>query len=150
ALNGVTSLASNLNTVAVGAQPIVTNLSTVTAQLNHPGALGEWLLPSNITENLNSTLISANNTVDTANTNLENLNLAIINLANITSNLNHQVQMNSNILSQLSTAVRDADDFVQGLKHHWLLRSAFKKKNTNAPPTMPAQPSGSPKDRGAY
>jgi hypothetical protein len=28
---------------------------------------------------------------------------------------------------------------VQGLKHHWLLRSAFKKPKTNAPPeTMKA------------
>jgi len=28
----------------------------------------------------------------------------------------------------------DSDDFVQGLKRHWLLRSAFKAENkTNAP-----------------
>jgi hypothetical protein len=27
----------------------------------------------------------------------------------------------------------DTDDFIQGLKRHWLLRSAFKTKATNAP-----------------
>jgi len=143
ALSGVSSLTSNLNTVAVGAQPIVTNLSTVTAQLDHPGALGEWLLPTNLNANLDAT-------VATANTNLQNLNATILNLADLTSNLNHQVQMNSNILSQLSTAVRDADDFVQGLKHHWLLRSAFKKQNTNSPPAKAVQPGTPQKGRGAY
>ena len=54
-------------------------------------------------------------------------------LADITSNLNAQVQANTNMLSSISKIVVDTDDFVQGLKRHWLLRSAFKKA-TNAPP----------------
>ena len=63
----------------------------------------------------------------------------LINLANITSNLDAQVQSNSNILSSVSKIVVDTDDFVQGLKRHWLFRSAFKNENTaaaktNAPP----------------
>jgi len=38
------------------------------------------------------------------------------------------------MLGAISKTVGDADDFVQGLKHHWLLRSAFKKENkTNTP-----------------
>jgi hypothetical protein len=55
------------------------------------------------------------------------------NLAGITSNLNAQVQANSNILWGISKTVTDADDLMQGLKRHWFLRSAFKAKATNAP-----------------
>jgi hypothetical protein len=42
----------------------------------------------------------------------------------------------------------DADDLVQGLKRHWLLRSAFRTK-TNAPAMAPtvAPRLGSPKDQ---
>ncbi len=36
------------------------------------------------------------------------------NLANITSNLNAQVQANSNMLGGISKTVMDTDDFVQG------------------------------------
>jgi hypothetical protein len=73
--------------------------------------------------------------VDT-DTNLNALTLGIgqtlENLADITSNLNAQVQANSNLLWGISKTVTDSDDFVQGLKRHWLLRSAFKTKATNA------------------
>ena len=67
--------------------------------------------------------------VDTnLNTLIEQVGLTLDNVANITSNLNVQVQANSNLLWGISKTVRDTDDFIQGLKHHWLLRSAFKKK----------------------
>jgi hypothetical protein len=36
-------------------------------------------------------------------------------------------------LGSLSKIVTDTDDFVQGLKRHWFLRSAFTVKATNAP-----------------
>jgi hypothetical protein len=68
------------------------------------------------------------------------------NLANITSNLNAQVQANTNMLGNISKAVADTDDLVQGLKRHWLFRSAFKKENaeqhtkTNAPITRLMSP----------
>jgi hypothetical protein len=52
-------------------------------------------------------------------------------VADITSNLNAQVQANPNMLSGITKAVRDTDDFIQGLKRHWLLRSAFKRQATN-------------------
>lgn len=146
-LASATTLTSNLNLVALGAQPIVSNLVPVTAQLNHPGALGEWLIPTNVNEKLDSVMGGADTAVGNLNTNLENLNTTILNLADLTSNLNHQVQVNSNILSRLSTAVKDADDFVQGLKHHWLLRSAFKKQRTNAPPARRSEPAISPKQQ---
>jgi len=135
------NLTSNLNAVAVGARPAVSNLTVLTTQLNQPGALGDWLLPTNINQKLDSVLGGADTTLNTANTTLavlaENLNRSLENLANITSNLNTQVQMNTNILGGISRAVVDADDLVQGLKRHWLLRSAFKTKATNAPPAAP-------------
>jgi hypothetical protein len=40
------------------------------------------------------------------------------------------VDANTNLLTGISKTIVDADDMVQGLKRHWLLRSAFK---TNAP-----------------
>jgi len=79
----------------------------------------------------------AQGVVANVDTNLILLSVTLDHLADITSNLNAQVQANSNMLGVISKTVRDADDFVQGLEHHWLLRSAFKKENkgeTNAPP----------------
>ncbi|HXT10218.1 MAG TPA: MlaD family protein [Candidatus Angelobacter sp.] len=150
-LANATTLTSNLNTVAFSAQPVVSNLSLLTGQLNRPGALGDWLLPTNVNEKLDSLMGNANADVATLNTNLDNLNLTLLHLADITSNLNQQVQMNSSMLSSITKTVNDADDFVQGLKHHWLLRSAFKKENqkTNAPPRV-RNPALSPKQKGAY
>ena len=148
-LSNSASLTSNFNAIALGVLPAVSNLDFITANLKQPGALGEWLLPTNINSKLDSTLGDASLLLTSANTNLANLNLAnldlaLINLANITSNLNVQVQANSNMLTSISSAVVDADTFVQGLKNHWLLRSAFKTKSTdetkstNAPSFKPA------------
>jgi hypothetical protein len=148
-LTSATTLTSNLNTVAVGAQPAVSNLTILTAQLNRPGALGDWLLPTNVNQKLDSAMGNADAAVANLNTNLANLNLSLLHLADLTSNLNQQVQVNTNILSNVSKAVVDTDDLVQGLKHHWLLRSAFKKENkkenTNAAPEKSTKPALSPK-----
>ena len=57
----------------------------------------------------------------------------LLNLSGITSNLNAQVQANSFVLSEISSLVSDADDFVQGLKRNWLLRSSFKSETNPAP-----------------
>ena len=67
----------------------------------------------------------------------ERLALSLDHLAEITSNLNAQVQANTNMLGSISAAVSHADELIQGLKRHWLLRSAFKTKTTNAPPARP-------------
>ena len=82
-------------------------------------------------EQLQGALTNANALLANTDTNLTAI---LLQLADITSNLNAQVQANTNMLSSLSKTVADADDFVQGLKRHWLLRSAFKTKATNAPP----------------
>jgi ABC-type transporter Mla subunit MlaD len=146
------NLASNLNAVALDARPAVSHLAAATAQLDRPGALGDWLLPTNINRNLELTLTNANATLVAVNTNLSflagSLDRSLENLAALTSNLNAQVETNTNILSQISDAIVHTDELVQGLKHHWLLRSAFKTKATNAPTAAPAEPLRSPKDRG--
>lgn len=86
---------------------------------------------SNLNLRLDATLV----TVDTNVTVLAgNLNSTLLNLADITSNLNSQVQSNDQILSSISKLVVDADNLVQGLKKHWLLRGVFEKLNaTNSP-----------------
>jgi hypothetical protein len=156
-LSNTANLSSNWSVVALDARPAVSNLTALTAQFNQPGALGEWLLPTNINQRLESALgsadaafASADTALTSANTNLavlaENLSRSLDNLANLTSNLNSQVQANTNILGELSRAIVDADSFVQGLKHHWLLRSAFRTKRTNAAPAVPPEQLRSPKD----
>ena len=86
----------------------------------------------------------ANSTLTGIDTNLaylvEKLAGSLDNLSDITSNLNAQVQLNTNMLSSISDAVVHTDQLVQGLKRHWLLRSAFKEKATNKPPTRVTVP----------
>jgi uncharacterized phage infection (PIP) family protein YhgE len=152
-LSNSATLTSTLTEVALAARPAVSNLAAATANLSQPGALGEWLLPTNINRRLEATLESAHATMDSANTNLaalaQNLSRSLDNLAGVTSNLNQQVAANSNILSGISQTVTHADQFVEGLKHHWLLRSAFRSKNTNAPSvTGPSSSLRAPKDGG--
>lgn len=147
--NGST-LMSNLNLVAVTARPAVSNLAAATAHLDHPGALGEWLLPTNLNAQLEGTLTNASAVMATANTNLAvlvaNLNRSLDNLANLTSNLNAQVQANTNLVTAISDAITHADQFLQGLKHHWLFRSAFKSKAPKPAPAPPADKLRAPKD----
>ncbi|MBI5384855.1 MAG: MCE family protein [Verrucomicrobia bacterium] len=149
-LSNANEITLHLDGLLVGASPVVANLGAVTTNLNAitgtlrdtKGALGEWLLPTNIQQELVLLLPNVNTTITNVNTNLvsvvSNLNKSLENLAGITSNLHAQVQMNTNILSSISDAVVHTDDFIQGLKRHWLLRSAFKPKPTNAPPVRPA------------
>ena len=155
-LSNSTRLTAHLDETTLELQPGLRNLTLLSAQLtNGPGALGEWLLPTNLNQQLSTTLVSAHaslqaagNTLTNVDTNLvmlaTGLNKTLINLASATSNLNAQVQANDKILSQLSAAVIHADEFVQGLKRHWLLRSAFKEKPTNQSPreVRPSTPKG--------
>lgn len=137
-LSNSASLTSNLNVVAENVQPVLTNMTFITAQLQGPGTLGEWLIPTNMHRQLDAALTNVNSTVSNADSNLlvlaESLTKSLNNLADVTSNLNNQVQANTNILTQLSDTIVHSDEFIQGLKRHWLLRSAFKPKKTNTPP----------------
>lgn len=133
-LGNSAALASNLNVVALGVQPVVSNVNFLTTELRGPGALGQWALGTNGQQSLDNTLANANLLLAHSDTNLtvlmESFGETLEHLAAITSNLNAQVQANTNMLGSISQAVVDTDDLVQGLKRHWLLRSAFKKKPT--------------------
>jgi ABC-type transporter Mla subunit MlaD len=133
-LDNAANATSNLNTAMVEARPMITNFAIVSEQLREPGGLGVWALGTNGDWQIQTALTNLNSLLENTDTNFGTL---LINLANITSNLNAQVQANTNLLGGISKAVTDADDLVQGLKRHWLLRSAFKHKATNAPPSKP-------------
>jgi ABC-type transporter Mla subunit MlaD len=145
-LDNAATATSNLNVTLVEARPMITNFALVSAQLREPGGPLVWALGTNGNEQLQGSLTNANALLGHTDTNLNtllghtdtNLTALLINLADITSNLNAQVQANSNILGSISKIVVDTDNLVQGLKRHWLLRSAFKQENaaakTNAPP----------------
>ena len=130
-LDNAVNATSNLNTTIVAAQPMLTNFTLVSAQLREPGGPLVWALGTNGNGQLQGALTNVNSLLANTDTNLAAL---LINLSDITSNLNAQVQANTNLLGGISKSVADADDLVQGLKRHWLLRSAFKTKATNAPP----------------
>jgi ABC-type transporter Mla subunit MlaD len=129
-LDNTAAATSNLNTTIAGTQPLLTNFAMLSEQLREPGGLGVWLLGTNGAQQTATVMTDVD-------TNLILLSLTLDHLADITSNLNLQVQANTNLLGGIAKSVADTDSFIQGLKHHWFLRSAFKKENkakTNAPP----------------
>ncbi|MBI3879325.1 MAG: MCE family protein [Verrucomicrobia bacterium] len=155
ALPGILALTNQIHTV-------LTNVAAITSNLHDPnGSLGQWLFPVDTKAKLDGVLTNANATITTAHTTLtnvtttlgtartfmqdtdtnlsttvSNLNLTLLNLANITSNLHSQIDQNTNLVTGINKAILDADDLMQGLKKHWLLRSAFKTNavKTNTPP----------------
>ena len=129
-LDNTANATSNLNAAVVEARPALTNFAVLSGQLREPGGLGVWALGTNGEQQVQSALTNASSILAHTDTNLEAI---LIHLSDITSNLNAQVQANTNLLGGISKAVTDADNLVQGLKRHWLLRSAFKTKATNAP-----------------
>jgi len=132
-LNNTAQATSNLNITIMDTHPLLTNANLTIARLD---------------TNVNQTITQIDPLLANANlfvSNLDtNITATLINLSGITSNLNAQVQANSNMLAGISKTVHDSDDFIQGLKHWWLLRSTFKKQHekelreTNQPPSMPA------------
>lgn len=136
-LTNADNILRHTDELLVSAKPIVTNFSQISSNLSGPrGSLGEWLLPTNINAQLQTTLGSASSTLGAAQTNLNllssNILVSLENVANLTSNLNAQVQANALILSQISELIVHSDEMVQGLKRHWLLKSAFGAQ-TNQP-----------------
>lgn len=146
-------MTSNLNALVANAQPLVTNLTAISENLREPkGSLGEWILPTNIhrqleitLDNAGGALTNASGTLSSVRTNLDllaaNINRSLTNLAELTGNLNAQVQANSFILSEISALIVSLDDMVQGLKRHWLLRSSFGAQPPAAPPQSLLEPS---------
>ena len=143
-LDNAANATSNLNTTIIAAQPLVTNFAVISAQLREPGGLGVWALGTNGNGQIQGALTNLNVLLADTDTNLnaltESIGVTLENLAGITSNLNAQVQANSNLLWGISKTVTDTDEMVQGLKRHWLLRSAFRPAVTNQPPAKHRPP----------
>lgn len=133
--------------------PILTNVTVITGNLRNPnGSLGEWLIPPKLNSQLHDTLNSARLTLDSAHSTLDDtdtnvtrlaldLDKSLEHLADLTSNLNSQVQRNTNILSDISTTIVHTDDLIQGLKREWFLRGAFKTKKPKPTNSIEAAPS---------
>jgi len=151
-LDNSSALASNLNVVARSLRPAATNLALLSSELRGPGALGQWALGTNGQQELTAALGNANRAIVDIDTNLvavlENVSRSLNNFADITSNLNAQVQANTNMLGSISTMVQNTDGLVQGLKQHWLLRSAFKKDEDTTSAQPPAKRVTSPRNGG--
>ena len=151
-LTNAANAVTKLDTVIHNAQLIATNLADITTRLRDPhGSLGEWLLPTSLQlqlqqtlTNANAALITANSTLTTVDTNLTalvvNLGRSLDHLANLTSNLSSQVQGNTNLVTAISDAITHTDDLVQGLKRHWLLRSAFRGQTNQRAKREAAKP----------
>jgi ABC-type transporter Mla subunit MlaD len=158
-LTNVMEITANANELLRNAKPIVANAAEITENLKNPrGSLGEWVIPiamnyqiTRLLTNANLTVANVDSTVTNANTNLvavfSNITASLENLAAITGNLNEQVQKNNNIVSSVSHLIIDTDDMVQGLKKHWLLRSAFKNKEPKEEKPKERAPTGREKAR---
>jgi ABC-type transporter Mla subunit MlaD len=129
-LDNTANATSNLNVTIAAAQPMLTNFAIISGELREPGGVAVWALGTNGNDQIQGALTNVNSLLAHTDTNLDAM---LTHLADLTSNLNAQVQADTNLLGGISKAVVDADDFVQGLKRHWLLRSAFKPAKTNAP-----------------
>ncbi len=133
-------------------QPTLAHLEVVTRRLSEEeGAVGRLLLTTNLQERVDTALASMDATltnttelIRTSERQLQDLTrriaLTLDNVTLVTSNLSGQVQANSYVLGEVSSLVVGADDMLQGLKRHWLLRSAFVP-TTNAPSTSLLAPS---------
>lgn len=141
-----------INRVLVQVEPIVQDLAVISGQLKNPkGSLGEWLIPTNMNVQLTSVLSSANQTLISANGTLTNANAqmtklsgevdaSLENLSQITAALRRQVEGNTNVLTDVSRLIVDTDNLIQGLKRHWLLRSAFRGTNSPDASRAPLRP----------
>ena len=139
-LSNANNTVNRLNTALAETDPILTNLTVVTGNLRDPnGSLGNWLVPTNLAVQLHDTLQSAtvalksaHTTLDDSDTNITmlatDLDKTLQHLSDLTSNLAWQVQMNTNLITDISTTIEHTDGLVQGLKREWFLRGAFKAK----------------------
>jgi hypothetical protein len=149
-LSNSASVTANLDQLSSNMIPASADLAHITAQLRDPGSLGEWAMGTNFPVQIGSALTGAERLVSNTDSNLLSLTLQIgeslENVAALTSNLNWQVQLNTNMLGSISDAVVHADELVQGLKRHWLLRSAFKEPKERDTPSGEVKVLRSPRD----
>jgi molybdopterin converting factor small subunit len=113
------SMVKSADAVAADARPVLANIKQITMHLRDPdGSLGEWLLPSELREEMGTTLA-------TLNGNLKALAKTLSNVAAMTGSLRGQVESNDHILDEISSLVIETDELVKGLKRIWLVRGAF-------------------------
>ena len=123
-LDNAAEATSNLNVTLVETRPMITNFALISAQLREPGGPLVWALGTNGNGQLQGTLTNANALLGHVDTNLNallghtdtNLAALLINLANITSNLNAQVQANSNMIEQHLQNRRGHRRFCSGIE----------------------------------
>ncbi len=131
-LSNTANLTSNLNATVVDVRPAMTNVVQLTALLHQPGGVGTMALGTNGPAQLTEALDKVNRLLASSDTNMDalvqGLLPTLLHVADITSNLNAQVEASPTLIPGMAKTIHDTDDMVQGLKHHWLLRSAFKKK----------------------
>jgi ABC-type transporter Mla subunit MlaD len=130
-------LTSNANLAVLALEPSLTNVQGLVSRLrSEEGAIGRMLLTTNLQADVHNVLAGMNvtltNTTELIRTSEQQLRdlthrlaLTLDNVALVTSNLSAQVSANSVMLDEISSLVVNADDLLQGLKRHWLLRSAF-------------------------
>lgn len=135
---------SNAHVALAQLQPALTQLQTLSARLaNEEGVIGRMTLSSNLNRQVEGTLAGMESTltnttalIRTSETQLQELTrriaITLDAVSGVTSNLNSQVAANGLFLGEVSSLIVNADDMVQGLKQHWLLRPAFRTP-TNAP-----------------
>jgi len=131
-LDNTANLTSNLNATVVEVRPAMTNVVQLTALLHQPGGVGTMALGTNGVVQLAEALAKVNLLLASSDTNLDALVEGLLptleHVSDITSNLSAQVRSSPTMLPGLAKTITDTDDMIQGLKRHWLLRSAFKKK----------------------
>lgn len=149
-LESATDAAANMSSLAQTCMPLVSNANSILILLSGDGALGNWLLGPTRLAHADAVLTNAADTLQTLNTNLVPLaaqtRALLTNLTEITGNIDAQLAANSNLLANLSNLLLHTDEFVRGLKRHWLFRSAFREK-TNVPAVTPSKRLTSPKER---
>ena len=162
-MSNVTRLTAHADEMVVQTGPLMSNVTTIAAHLtNADGSLGNWLLSTDLRGHLLTTMTQADGTLATASVALTNasammagansnliamvaqLQPPLASLSGIISNLNLQVQANTNFVGTVSQLLVHTDELIQGFKRHWFLRGAFRAPVTNAPPKA-ARPSTTPK-----
>ena len=131
-------LSANLDDTVTRTRPVLANLDAITAHLRNPrGSLGEWMLTPELEGKLNGTL-------DKIDGNLSALRATLQNVDEIAAGLRSKLDANPNLVGEVSGLVRDTDDLVQGLKRHWLPRSAFPQPTPGEEQLKPAPLLGPP------
>jgi ABC-type transporter Mla subunit MlaD len=131
-LANTAALTEDAGRLVASGERAMASVEKITANLENPdGSLGEWLLPPDVNDGLLEALTAVN-------ADLRELQKTLENVGGMTGSLREQVESNDRILSEISSLVVETDDLMQGLKRHWLLKSAFPTPPPRGSVTPPA------------